>query len=120
MFVGLEWAQTRARSLAGRAADLLAAIPGITVVTPRHQMATLVTFRIVGWPAERALEELGARTLAIARTIPALDALRLSVGFFNTEAELERVAEAVELLARHTPESLPPRRALAVLGGGEG
>ncbi len=120
MFVGLEWAHARARSLAGRAADLLAAIPGITVVTPRHQMATLVTFRIVGWPAERALEELGARTFAIARTIPALDALRLSVGFFNTEAELERVAEAVEVLARHTPESLPPRRALAVLGGGEG
>ena len=40
-----------------------------------------------------------------------LDALRISVGFFTTEDELERFAEAVELLAAHTPETLPPRRA---------
>ena len=45
----------------------------------------------------------------------AIDAVRLSVGFWNTEAELDRVAEVVEHIARNTPESLPPRR-LAVLG----
>ena len=45
------------------------AIPGVTVLTPRHAMATLVTFRIAGWPAEAALDELGSRVFAIARTI---------------------------------------------------
>ena len=54
----------------------------------------------------------------VARTIPGLDAIRLSVGFFTTEDELDRVAEAIELLARHTPETLPPRRTLAILGQG--
>ena len=79
-------------------------------------MATLVTFRIAGWPAQAALDELGARVFAIARTITSLDALRISVGFFNSDEELERLAEAVELLAAHTPETLPPRRVLAILG----
>ena len=45
------------------------------------------------------------------RTIDSLDALRISVGFFTSEDELERFADAVELLAGHTPETLPPRRA---------
>ena len=70
-------------------------------------MATLVTFRIAGWPAEAALDELGARVFAIARTIPSLDALRISVGFFTSDEELERFAEAVALLAAHTPETPP-------------
>jgi selenocysteine lyase/cysteine desulfurase len=81
-------------------------------------MATLVTFRIAGWPAEAALDELGSRVFAIARTIEGLDALRISVGFFTSEEELERFAEAVALLAAHTPETLPPRRVLAILGEG--
>jgi L-cysteine/cystine lyase len=104
--------------MAALAATLLAAIPGVSVLTPTTRMATLVTFRIAGWTAQAALDELGARVFAIARTIPSLDALRVSVGFFTTEEELERLAGAVELLASHTPESLPPRRVLAVLGEG--
>jgi selenocysteine lyase/cysteine desulfurase len=81
------------------------------------RMATLVTFRLAGWSATAALDELGARVFAIARTIASLDAIRLSIGFFNTDEELERLAGAVELLAAHTPETLPPRR-LTMLGDG--
>ncbi|HEY7133359.1 MAG TPA: hypothetical protein VH440_13980, partial [Candidatus Limnocylindrales bacterium] len=55
------------------------------------------------------------RTFAIARTIPPLDAIRISVGFFTTEDEIERLTGAVELLAAHTPESLPKRPRLTVL-----
>ena len=51
MYVGLPWAHERAARLAAGAADRLAAIPGVTLVTPRGAMATLVTFRIAGWPA---------------------------------------------------------------------
>jgi L-cysteine/cystine lyase len=118
MYVGLDFVHRRGMALADGAAARLAAIPGVTVLTPRHAMATLVTFRIAGWPAQQALDELGSRVFAIARTIPTLDALRISVGFFNSEDELERLAEAVALLASHTPETLPPRRVLAILGEG--
>jgi L-cysteine/cystine lyase len=118
MYVGLDFIHRRGTALAAAAAARLAAIPGVTVLTPMHAMATLVTFRIAGWPAQAALDELGSRVFAIARTIDKIDALRISVGFFSSEDELERFAEAVGLLASHTPETLPPRRQLAILGEG--
>lgn len=118
MFVGLDFVYRRGLAMAALAAARLAAIPGVTVLTPPDRMATLVTFQIAGWPAEAALDELGARVFAIARTIPGLDAIRISVGFFTTEPELERLAGAIELLAAYSPETLPPRRGLTILGEG--
>ena len=116
MYVGLPWAHERAARLAGAAADRLASIPGISLVTPRERMSTLVTFRIAGWPASTAVAELGTRAFAILRDLPMLDALRISVGFWTTEEELDRFAEAVELLAAHTPETIPRRGTLTILG----
>jgi selenocysteine lyase/cysteine desulfurase len=115
MFVGLDWVFERGLALAAWMADRLAEIPNVEVVTPRHAMATLITFRIGGWSPEAALDELGARVFAIARTVPLVDALRISVGAFNSEDELERFAQAVELLAAHAPDTLPPRRTLSIL-----
>ncbi|HEY3073122.1 MAG TPA: aminotransferase class V-fold PLP-dependent enzyme [Candidatus Limnocylindrales bacterium] len=120
MYVGLDWVYRRGATLARRAADLLAAIPGVEVVTPLERMVTLVSFRIAGWPAGVALEELGRRVFVIARTIPRLDVLRLSVAFFNTESELERVADAVGELAAATPETLAHRPVLTILSGDPG
>jgi L-cysteine/cystine lyase len=116
MEVGLELVQRRGPSMARLAADRLASIPGVRVLTPRERMATLVTFRLAGWPAQAALDELAARTFAVARTIPSLDALRISVGFFTSEEELERFLDGVRLLAAHTPQTIPPRRTLPILG----
>jgi L-cysteine/cystine lyase len=116
MFVGLDWIYERGTATARLAADRLAAIEGVELLTPRERMATLVTFRIAGWTAQAALDELGARVFAIARTVPLVDAVRISVGFFNSEAELDRLVGAVALLAAHTPETLPPRRRLSILG----
>jgi L-cysteine/cystine lyase len=120
MYVGLPWAHARAGALAAAAHDRLAAIPGVRMVTPRAAMGTLVSFRIDGWPAAAAVPELGARAFAIIRDVPSIDAVRISVGFWNTDAELDRFAEVVELLARHAPGSIPPRRTLAMLGDDDG
>ncbi len=117
MFVGLDWVYRRGASMAGLAHDRLSAIPGVTVLTPRHAMAGLVTFRVDGWPAQTVWEELGARVFTIARTVALVDAVRISVACFTTDEELERVATCVELLAAHTPETVPPRRSLTLLGG---
>jgi L-cysteine/cystine lyase len=116
MYVGMPWVHDRGTALARAAADRLAAIPGVTLLTPRDRMATIVSFRIAGWSAEQALDELGARVFAMARFVEPIQAIRISVGFFNTEAELERFAGAVELLAAHTPDRLPPRSRLPILG----
>jgi selenocysteine lyase/cysteine desulfurase len=81
-------------------------------------MAGLLSFRIRGWEIEPALEELQSRTFAIARTLPPVNALRISVGFWATEEELDRFLDGVRLLAAHTPETLPPRRTLTIVGQG--
>lgn len=118
MYVGLDFVYRRGMAMAAAAATRLGSIPGVTVLTPGHAMATLVTFRVAGWPAQAILDELGSRVFAIARTIVSLDAVRISVGFFTTEEELDRFAEAVELISSYTPETLPPRRTLTILGEG--
>ena len=115
MFVGWSWIHERGPALAAWMADRLAAIDGVELVTPRGAMATLVTFRIRGWDPEPALDELSARVFVVARTVPTIAALRLSVGAWNSEEELERLLEAIELLASHRPETLPPRRTLTLL-----
>jgi selenocysteine lyase/cysteine desulfurase len=117
MYVGLEFVHRRGVAMARYAADILAKTEGVTLLTPRDRMATLVSFRIAGWEAQAALDELAARTFAIARTLPLVDALRISVGFWTTEEELDRFLDAVRLLAAHTPETIPARRTLAVLQG---
>lgn len=116
MFVGLDWVYRRGAEMAQQAHDRLSAIPGVTVLTPRHAMAGLVSFRVAGWPAQSVWEELGARTFAITRTVALVDAVRLSVACFTTDDELERVVACVSLLAGHSPETVPPRRSLTLLG----
>ena len=118
MFVGLPWVYERTARLAGEAASMLAEVPGVEVLTPRENMAGLVTFRIAGWRSAAALRELSQRTLCIARTIPPLDAVRISVGFFNTEGELRRFRDGVALVAENTPETMPHRPHIEVLQGG--
>jgi L-cysteine/cystine lyase len=118
MFVGLPWAYSRIAQLAAAACEMLADIPGVEVLTPRENMAGLVTFRIAGWKSTLALKELSQRTLCIARTIPPLDAIRISVGFFNTGAELRRFREGVALLASSNPATIPRRPKIEVLRGG--
>jgi L-cysteine/cystine lyase len=116
MFVGLAWIYERGARLAAVMAARLASIPGVEVITPRDHMATLIVFRIAGWTPDEACSELGARVFAVTRTIALVDAVRISVGFYNSEDELERFAGAVELLAAHTPATIPARRTLAILG----
>jgi L-cysteine/cystine lyase len=116
MYVGLEFVHRRGAEMVRRAADALASIDGITLLTPRDRMAGLVSFQIAGWEPQAAMDELAARTFCIIRTLPLVNALRISVGFWTTEDELDRFLDGVRLLAAHTPESIPPRRTLTIVG----
>jgi L-cysteine/cystine lyase len=116
MFVGLDFVYRRGAEMAHRAADLLASIDGVTLLTPRDRMANLVSFRIRGWEPQVAMDELAARTFCIIRTLPPIDALRVSLGFWTTEDEMDRFLDGVRLLAAHTPGTIPPRRTLTIVG----
>lgn len=115
MFVGLPWAHARAARLARDAADRLAAIDGVTLVSPRSRLGTIVSFRVRGWTAEEAVAALGRRVFAMVRSIPGLDAVRLSIACFTSVDELRRVLDEVELMAAHAPDTLPDRPAIQFL-----
>ncbi len=95
--VGVDWAYDRIRRLAAAAREILAGVPGVTVVTPAAS-AGLVTFQVESDP-ERVVRALAQQRI-IVRTVPHPRSLRLSAGFFNTEEELERLAAALRTLAR--------------------
>ena len=115
MYVGLEWIYERTAILAGRLFASLLATEGIEVLTPRDDLVAIVSFRLANWPADEAAEELSRRAQAIVRPLTDLNAIRASVGWFNTEAELDRFAEAVAELASYTPDTLPRRPSPIVL-----
>jgi selenocysteine lyase/cysteine desulfurase len=117
MYVGLDWSYGRASRLARSVADRLSAVHGVEVLTPLDRMGTLVAFRVRGWSAAAALEELGARAFVLARAFPEDDLIRVSVGAWAREDELERFLAATELVARHTPSTMPARPTLQILGG---
>lgn len=115
MYVGLEWIHARTAMLAARLYDALATETGVEVLTPREELVAIVSFRLANWPAAEATEELSRRVQAIVRPLTDLNAIRASVGWFNTETELDRFAEAVAELASYTPDTLPRRPSLIVL-----
>lgn len=117
MYVGLEWALERTAALARRLAAALANREGVELVSPALPETPLVTFRLAHWSAEDAADELSHRVQALTRPLAEPNAIRASVSWFNTDDELDRFADAVAELGRHTPDTLPRRPRLVVLPG---
>jgi selenocysteine lyase/cysteine desulfurase len=123
MYVGLDWVLRRPRELTAAVLDRLGRIGGLELLTPTAtgEHASVVAFRLARWPAADAVAELGRRVFAIAGTVrsgPAgSDAVRISLACFNEPSELERLCDAIALLAEHAPDTLPRRTALQVLRG---
>jgi selenocysteine lyase/cysteine desulfurase len=115
MYVGLDWVFERTTRLAGRLYSALAVTAGVEVLTPPNDLAAIIEFRLAGWTVDETADELSRRVHALVRPLKDPNAIRASVGWFNTEDELDRFADAVAELARYTPASLPRRPSLIVL-----
>jgi selenocysteine lyase/cysteine desulfurase len=109
--VGLEAIAPRTRMLATRLRGVLAEIPGVRVLDRGRQLAALVTFAIDGWEAQPFKDAMQARGINSAlsfREFAQYDfgdkdvtwCLRLSPHYYNTEAEVDMVADTVAALAR--------------------
>lgn len=117
MYVELPWALARTEELADRLYDGLAAIDGLELVADPAAHGAVAAFRIRDWDAEEAAEELSRSVFAILDADAEADLLRVSVGAWNRERELDRFLERVAELAAHTPETLPRRPSLTVISG---
>jgi selenocysteine lyase/cysteine desulfurase len=115
MYVELPWVVARTGRLARRLYDSLATIGGVELMAERSRHGPLLAFRIGGWEAEQAAEELSRSCHAITDVDAATDALRVSVGAWNRDDELDRFTVRVAELAGHTPATLPRRPSLTIL-----
>ena len=75
--------------------ELLDDLPGVELVSPRPAHSGLVSFRVAGIDAKEAAERLLAERIVV-RFLPAPhNSVRASTHLFNTEEELEALAETV-------------------------
>jgi L-cysteine/cystine lyase len=115
MQVGLEWAYARSRHLFELSADLLGSIAGLSFLARPDTAKTILAFRLDGWPATTLREELGRRVFAVVGLSASAEALRVSVGWWNTEEEIRRFCESVAELAATRPDQIVRRPPILVL-----
>ncbi|HEY5488388.1 MAG TPA: hypothetical protein VIK00_01000 [Candidatus Limnocylindrales bacterium] len=111
MYVGLDLVYRRTAALSTRLRASLLALPGVRVLNPAP---AVVTFGVDNWTVEDTVDELRRRVFAIVGLTPDGRAIRVSVGWFNTEAEIDTFVGAVREIAASTPDSIPRR--LPLLG----
>ncbi len=94
--VGISFATQRIQTLAAYARQRLASEPGVNVITPaRH--AGLVSFTVADLDPEQAYLQLAEQKVVI-RWIKQPRCLRASLGFFNTEVEVDSLAASLASL----------------------
>jgi selenocysteine lyase/cysteine desulfurase len=106
MAVGLEAIAARAPMLAARLRQRLQAIPGVRVLDRGPRLAAIVTLAVAGWEPQSFQAALAARRINSAlsyRDYAVFDfgdknvdwCARLSPHYYNTEAEVDTVGDAV-------------------------
>ena len=99
--VGLDWLYERVKMLGQWCWESLDRIEGVTVITPKHAMAGLVSFET----EDVAPQEMAARLYERGITIryvaypPGPSVARVACGWWNTEEEINNLAAAVAEIA---------------------
>lgn len=93
--VGWDWVYGRIANLGRYAYDTLSAIPGVTMYSPQDVRSGLTHFTVEGITPPDLTAKLVEKGILIRYT-PYPSANRLSTGFYNTEEEVDRLAEAIE------------------------
>jgi L-cysteine/cystine lyase len=90
------WSEGAAQMVAvrSRCAELLADVPGVTLQAESDGAAPLVAFTVAGRSAEQVVEDL-EKAGVLARTLPGLDWVRVSLGYWVSDSDLERLAAAL-------------------------
>jgi L-cysteine/cystine lyase len=92
--VDTDWAYARTLENAKRCRFLLEAIEGVHVLNPPGAHAGLLHFTVAGWDSSEVFEALLRRNVLV-RSLLSPSCIRASTGFYNSEQDLESLAEAV-------------------------
>jgi len=97
--LGMDWVESRINQVAGYTHQRLSELPGVSVVTPREALAGLIAFNVDGITGpdltKRLAEEHNVTIRFVTKYINNPDAARVSLGFFNTEEDVDRFIDGV-------------------------
>jgi len=99
--VGIDEIESRNLDLATLLKQALAEITGVTVQSPlgREDSSGLVSFAIEGLEPPEAVKRLWERHRIVCRQVAFPSCVRVSIHFFNTQEEMDQIADAVANLA---------------------
>ncbi|HEX8996342.1 MAG TPA: aminotransferase class V-fold PLP-dependent enzyme [Ktedonobacterales bacterium] len=92
--LGWEWIYQRVATLGAACRDALSTLDGVTMLTPRDQMAGLVHFTVAGIAPDALCQRLTEQSI-IARHTPNPLAVRVSTGFYNSHDDIARLVAAI-------------------------
>ena len=92
--VGWDWAFAQMSRIHAYARATLARLPQLQIFTPEPAAGLLHFYLPEGSDVEAVNAALVERDIRI-RTIPHMNCLRVSTGFWNTEEEIDRLASAL-------------------------
>jgi L-cysteine/cystine lyase len=92
--VGWDWVYQRIDALGAACYDALAALDGVTIITPRDQMAGLIHFTVDGMTPSELCERMASQGV-VARGTPAPLAVRVATGFYTTHDDIARLIAAI-------------------------
>lgn len=105
--IGWEWIHTRIAHIAQYAHESLSRLSGVSLMMPQGPQAGLVTFNLAGYDPPRVVTKLAEEDI-ILRSLPEpFNALRISTGYYNSEADIDRLIDALKVILKSDPESLP-------------
>jgi L-cysteine/cystine lyase len=98
--VGYEWLHARITTLNRYAYNALKDIPDLNILTPQPGTNGILSLTIAGHDDSEVVQRLQTGHNIFTRNIPGSHALRISTGFYNTEEEIDTLAEALAALLK--------------------
>jgi len=93
--VGHAWLFERIAELNHYAAQALPTVPGLQLLSPRPGDSGLLAFTLAGQNSDEVVTYLSEQHQISIRSIPDNSSLRISTGFYNTEAEIDTLVAAL-------------------------
>ena len=99
--VDMDWAYARVAEMGALFRNLLTGIPGVSIVTPEHAMAGMVNFNVGDMHPRLVADALYDRgyTIRYVEYAPCVISARASVSWWNSEAEVRGLADAIADIA---------------------
>ncbi len=104
--VGWDWIYERTAQLFDYAYQALGTVPGLHIITRPGPQAGLLCFNIEGFDPARVFSQLDSEGIVL-RFIRHPYCLRISAGFYNNEADVDRLVSSLIQIVQRGPEALP-------------